>query len=114
MTRKSDQALVPLDERLPAAPRDQGDGSILQCMARGALEIAQRQAVAAQVRHWVGDYELAEPDYRQVLLWAERLALAPEEVLERLAYVPCGDSLQDFLCLDEDEDFELEIKDGHI
>ena len=73
----NDQALIPLDERLPAVPRDQGDGSILQRMARGALEIAQRQAVAVQVRHKVGDYELAEPDYRQVLLWAERLKRMP-------------------------------------
>ena len=70
----NDQALIPLGERLPAVPRDQGDGSILQRMARGALEIAQRKAVAAQVRHRVGDYELAEP---QVLLWAEHLKTMP-------------------------------------
>ena len=32
----------------------------------------------------IGEYEWCEPDYRQILRWAESLALEPEEVIRRL------------------------------
>lgn len=105
-TDNNDQALVPLDQHLPAVPRDQGDVSILQRMARGALEIARLQALAAQARYRVGDYELAKPDYRQVLLWAERLRMTPEEVLERLSRFRYP--------VERGEPLELVIMDGQI
>ncbi len=32
----------------------------------------------------IGEYEWCEPDYRQILIWAETLELEPEEVIRRL------------------------------
>lgn len=40
-------------------------------------------ALARGPIHKIGEYEWCEPDYRQILLWAEQLALEPEEVIRR-------------------------------
>jgi hypothetical protein len=33
-----------------------------------------------QARFRIGDYELREPDYRQICLWAEDLEMTPDEL----------------------------------
>ncbi len=44
-----------------------------------------RQSQVQQARFRIGGYELREPDYQQICLWAEALAMAPEELLGVLA-----------------------------
>ena len=78
------RTLIPLDSHLPSTPHEGSAKSIQKRMVLGALEIARRK-LHDDTHHWLGGYELAEPDYRQVLLWAEQLRLVPEDVLERLA-----------------------------
>ena len=78
-------------------------------MARGAPEIAQRQAVAAQVRHRVGDYELSEPDYQQVLLWAERFKNDAGAVLTLLAL-----GFWKAIHWADGQELKLEIQDSRI
>lgn len=62
------------------------EGSIVSRMLGVALETARHQA-AQEVRKTftVGDFELREPDYRQVLRWANSLGWKPEEVLGELS-----------------------------
>lgn len=40
---------------------------------------AQREL--SQARFRIGEYELREPDYRQILDWAENVGMEPEDVL---------------------------------
>ncbi len=55
-------------------------------MTSGVLAVARaQQALSEQPTHQVGEYQLREADHRQVLMWAQALALSPEEVLQRLA-----------------------------
>jgi hypothetical protein len=48
------------------------------------LRRAERRALDA-ARYRIGSYSLREPDYRQILRWAEASGMAAEEVMERLA-----------------------------
>src|ERR1700722_19470516 len=41
-------------------------------------------ATARGPLHKIGEYEWCEPDYRQILLWADQLSLPPEEIIRRL------------------------------
>jgi hypothetical protein len=81
--RKTPHPLVPVSSNLPAARGEQAGASILQRMTQSALQVSR--ARRERVRYRVGSYEFCEPDYRQLLLWADRLGLKPEEVLNRLA-----------------------------
>ena len=63
----------------------QGPKGILSGMVVDALALARhsgKELVAA--RFPLGGYEFCEPDYRQILLWAQALGLEPEEVICRL------------------------------
>lgn len=63
-----------------AAP---GAKRILAGMVADALAL-RKSASALEKRFRIGEYEWREPDYRQILLWAEALHLQPETVIERL------------------------------
>lgn len=43
----------------------------------------------------IGEHQFCEPDYRQILLWAEALELEPLTVIERLLSGPDGDGYRD-------------------
>jgi Leucine-rich repeat (LRR) protein len=57
---------------------------IIERMAQDVLARAKAQALKT-ARYRIGEYELREPDYRQILRWAEELEMAPEAVLAVLA-----------------------------
>ena len=51
----------------------------------GDLLARARAHDLSAARFRIGEYLLREPDYRQILHWAEALGMAPEGVLEELA-----------------------------
>lgn len=62
-----------------------GAKRVLSRMVSDALSQAKEEKSAlAAARFQIGEYELREPDYRQILIWAKALALEPEEVIQRL------------------------------
>lgn len=77
-------ALVPrppggVEEARPGAKR------ILSGMVEGALELAQKKPVSpVPQRFRIGDYEWCEPDYRQLLIWAQKLGVKAEVVVDEL------------------------------
>ncbi len=71
------RSLIPLPDASLALARPEG-GRVLSEMTNEAL------AVARGPLHKIGKYEWCEPDYRQILLWAEELDLEPEEVIRRM------------------------------
>ena len=81
---KKENALVPRPssavEKTASGPK-----RILSGMVSDTLALASREQLApALARFRIGDYEWCEPDYRQILIWAEETGLNPEEVLARL------------------------------
>ncbi len=77
-------ALVP---KAPSAVERSEPGArrILAGMVADALALANTKPVApAAAKFRIGDYEWCEPDYRQILVWAQALAIKPEEVTARL------------------------------
>ena len=54
---------------------------IVSRMTRDVLN-RTRSLEVSQARFKLGDYEFREPDYRQILRWAEELEMAPEALLE--------------------------------
>lgn len=49
-----------------------------------------RQTALTPARFRVGDYEFREMDYRQILIWSESLAMAPETIIRRLENASCA------------------------
>ena len=86
------------DEILPIALRpeerllvfEEGGKRILSEMVNDVMALASVSAGVLQRRFKIGDVELCEPDYRQILHWADSLELAPEEFLSRLLKPPQG------------------------
>ncbi len=71
MDEKKENALVPrppgaVEKAVPGAKR------ILSGMVSDTLALASReQRALAPTKFRIGDYEWCEPDYRQILIWAE-------------------------------------------
>jgi len=81
---KNDFALVrkPSSAVEKIAPRAK---RILSGMVADTLALATRNLPSVTAaRSRIGEYEWCEPDYRQILIWAKRLAINPSEVIERL------------------------------
>lgn len=57
---------------------------VLRRMTEGLLEQA-RQMVIQRARHRLGAYELRDPDYQLICLWADNLSMAPQALLDILA-----------------------------
>jgi hypothetical protein len=57
-----------------------GGKAVLDTVAKDALDVALRRAGK---RYRVGEFELGEDSYQQVLIWAEVSGLSPEEVMEK-------------------------------
>ena len=83
MNEKKENALVPrpssaVEKAVPGVKR------ILSGMVSDTLALAKEQRALAPTKFRIGDYEWCEPDYRQILIWAEETGLKPEEVIARL------------------------------
>ncbi|MFM7922223.1 MAG: hypothetical protein ACKPJJ_18515, partial [Planctomycetaceae bacterium] len=63
---------------------------VLQRMTASTLQLMRQFPPPAAVpqRFTLGDIAFAEPDYRQLLIWAEALGLRPEELVLRLQQQP--------------------------
>ena len=61
-----------------------GRSSIVARMVEETLAIGRTEAIAQTPRFKIGKYEWREPDYRQILLWAEELKMEPITVIEKL------------------------------
>ena len=57
---------------------------VLRRMTEGLLEQVRQMAVQ-RARYRLGAYELREPDYRLICLWANDLSMAPQALLDILA-----------------------------
>ena len=79
MTDREPNALIPRPGTEVAAP-GQRTPRVIAEMVRDVLARAT-DVHLSQARFRIGDYALREPDYRQILRWAEAAGKAPEEVL---------------------------------
>ena len=77
------RSLIPLPDG-SLANTAAGAGRKMAAMIEETLLLARREAVARTDRLKIGDYEFCEPDFRQILLWAEALHLSGDEVIQRL------------------------------
>lgn len=82
--RNEKQPLVLLPSSGLALVRPQ-DGGIVAEMVSGAL-VRVREALVP--RYKIGDHVFCEPDYQQILLWANVLKLDPETVIEGILTEP--------------------------
>lgn len=83
MTEDDKDALVP--RKGGGLIQTAGGGRVLSQMVEGALErVRSREKALREARFRVGAYEFREPDYRQILRWAEALDRSPESVVEVL------------------------------
>lgn len=83
MTDELDKALV----HRPATGlvgSEKRTNPVIARMTQDLLVRAQASGLS-RARFRIGDYVLREPDYRQILLWADALGMAPETVLAVLA-----------------------------
>lgn len=83
MEPNRDRSLVPKPSHELTAPRI-GQNRILGEMVEQTLALGREEAVAQTARFRIGEYAWCEPDYRQILLWAEALKVEPITVIEKL------------------------------
>jgi hypothetical protein len=79
----SDKNLPEVSPRRDVSSRAGGGKAVLDAVARDALDVALRRAGK---RYKVGEFELGEDSYQQVLIWAEVSGLGLEELIQRLKY----------------------------
>lgn len=82
---ENSRSLIPIPDR--SLENTAGARRILSTMVGETLALAREEAetVANASRMFkIGAYEWCEPDYRQILAWAEALTLDPESVVQRL------------------------------
>ncbi len=71
--------------RGPVEKAGAGAKRIQSAIVADALALAtRRESTPVGSKFRIGQYDWCEPDYRQILIWAEALSLRPEEVIERL------------------------------
>ena len=88
MNENNDFTLVPIPSGT-LGKVEAGAKRILSDMVADTLALATRnQSVVTAGRFRIGEYEWCEPDYRQILMWAEALQLEPATVIERLLTEP--------------------------
>jgi hypothetical protein len=81
------RSIIPLPDASLALARPEG-GRVLSELLSDTLALARGEPLRK-----IGEHEWCEPDYRQILLWAEALELEPEEVIGRLTgTAPLDDS----------------------
>lgn len=82
MAEEKTDALIPRSHNALEKTSD-GAREILSTMVSDALALARNNSLTI-ARFRIGNYDLHEPDYRQILLWAKALQLDAEEVIQRL------------------------------
>ena len=84
-SNSEDNFLIPSPSRALSRASNK-PGGVLSRMTFEVLSAQRSDEVRLQpVRFRIGDYEFNEPDFKQVLLWAQALDLTPELVVEHLA-----------------------------
>jgi hypothetical protein len=83
----SENSRFALTPRPPSAVETARAGAkrIQSAIVADTLALAKKQqSTPAAAKFRIGQYEWCEPDYRQILIWAEALKLEPEEVIQGL------------------------------
>jgi hypothetical protein len=83
MEPNQERSLIPRPSHELSAPQTAGN-RILAGMVEETLALGRKESVAQTARFRIGDYAWCEPDYRQILLWAEAMDLEPLAVIEGL------------------------------
>ncbi|MEA1049160.1 hypothetical protein U5801_04965 [Lamprobacter modestohalophilus] len=84
MANEEKKALIQRHATAISTGIERRSSPVIARMTRDVLARAQTQTLSA-ARFRIGEYELREPDYRQILDWADELGLAPVKVLGCLA-----------------------------
>ena len=82
MSTNDDRSLTPFPDRSLSSPP--AAEPILSAMAGDAFPLGAKEAIAQAATFRIGDYTWCEPDYRQILLWAEALKMEPLTVIIKL------------------------------
>ena len=85
MPNDEDRSLIPLPDS-SLGNTAAGAGRKMSAMVEETLVLARQEAAARTNRFKIGDHVCCEPDYHQILLWAETLKIEPVTVIERLLY----------------------------
>lgn len=107
MTGEGKKALVSRPDSEIAGPYKRRS-PVLERMTRDVLSRAQARDLSA-ARFRVGEYELRQPDYRQILRWAKQLDMLPEYVLTQLV-----DSRMEPKFREDREPIAFSVEDGAI
>jgi Leucine-rich repeat (LRR) protein len=85
MSDNEDHSLISLPDG-SLANTAAGAKRIMSAMVGEMLALTRQEQTCIQpAKRRIGAFELCAADYRQILLWAEALALEPEEVIRRLS-----------------------------
>jgi len=86
MKEKENFALVPRSPG-PLERVEPGARRLLSGMVADTLALATKEHVRSSApKYQIGRGELCQPDYQQILLWAEETRQTPAEVVEWLVY----------------------------
>jgi Leucine-rich repeat (LRR) protein len=80
----SEKLAIILSESKALVSKNERISNLLGEVVQDSLAILRRESALAQKSFKIGDYELLDPDYRQILLWSEDLMLDPLVVLKTL------------------------------
>ena len=84
MSTDDSKALIPQGSGSLSRIKPRRTNPIMQRMTRDILALLEEQNRLEQARFTLGDYEFREPDYQQILRWAEAWGCSAEEVLDGL------------------------------
>ena len=84
MSTNDSKVLIPQGSGSLSRIKPRRTNPIMQRMTRDILALLEEQNRLEQIRYTLDDYEFREPDYQQILRWAEAWGCSAEEVLERL------------------------------
>lgn len=85
MEPNQERSLIPRPSHELIVPRVAGN-RILAGMVEETLALGREDAGAQTAKFRIGEFELCEPDYRQVLIWAKVWNLPPERVIGGLLH----------------------------
>ena len=108
MTNEKNNTLIHRPETSLVGP-GRASSPVLTRMTQDVLARARASSLIP-ARFRIGEYLLREPDYRQILLWAEALGMAPEAVLGEFA----GTKLRFGMVGGAFKPMEFAVEDGAI
>src|SRR5438105_4040736 len=83
MEPNQDRSLIPRPSHELITPSTAGN-RILAGMVEETLALGREEAATQTAKFRIGEFDLCEPDYRQILIWAKVFNLLPEEVIRSL------------------------------